>query len=50
MRGAEKFMLSLVRDVLSWQKCSALAAIGLWLGGRREIQTCRNLSAPPCNC
>ena len=27
----------------------ALAALGYWVGGRREIQTCRYFFAPHCN-
>ena len=48
-RGAKKILLSSVTHVPSWQLGCPLAALGKWVGGRREIQTCRNFSAPRCS-
>ena len=49
LHGAEKFQLSLVREVLSWQLGCALALPGQWVGGRWEIKTCRNFFPSSCS-
>ena len=40
--SSKKTLLSSVTHVPSGLMCCALAALGYWVGGRREIQTYRN--------
>ena len=43
---ANKTMLSSVTHVASGLMGCASAALGYWVGGKREIQTCKNFFAP----
>ena len=47
-RGAKKIKLSLVTHVPSGLMGCASAALGWWVGGRRQILTCLNFFAPRC--
>ena len=46
--SSKKTLLSSVTHVSSGLMGCASAALGRWVGGRREIQTCKKFFAPRC--